>query len=199
MKKTLITLAISICSTSSFALEFLGQTLENTPRHTLHQLLIENGGKVVKETPLSTTYRLQGKSDSNIPYATWAKIFYAPNEQFVGLNLGFPYDQTYYLNIRRGLLEKYGRPTTNGSFSNRSNFTNEFFSGDVKWVFPNKTSIEYNAPHVPSLEPREIRSLNLPNTTMSLFYRHDARSEELKNALKEQHYKSEEKKIKKVF
>lgn len=185
IKKLILSLLVITSSLSANALEFVGTQLENLNRTQLDKLLVAQGGKKDKEDNLTTLYNMKG---SKIPYAIWAKAYYNFDNQFVGLQIGFPYDAHSHIGIRKNLEEKYGK-------SSRSDFTGKYFFDKTEWKFSNKTSIEYNADSFLRLSGID-RSYN---TNMYIFYRHDERRNKLVEELKNQHLKQEQNKLKGVF
>lgn len=185
IKKLTLSLLIITSSFYANALEFVGTQLENLNRTELNQLLISQGGKKETEDNLTTVYNLKG---GKIPYAIWAKAYYNFDNQFVGLQIGFPYDTHNYIGIRKNLTEKYGK-------SNNSSFNEKLFFNKAEWKFSNNTSIEYNSDSFLKISGIDRRY----NTSMYIFYRHDARRNKLVDELNKQHLKQEQSKLKGVF
>lgn len=195
-KKLMLSLSLVLFSNHLFAMEFLGQTLEDLNRVQLTALLKQNGATTFKQEKLVDTFTLE---KGKIPYAKWGQAYYNFQGEFVGLKIVFSYQDDTLINLRTTLVQKYG---TNyiykeffGEHSNSKALEKPLFFDSAKWKFPNNTSIEYNAKS--SDQPRIDN--NLATSFSFLFFRHEGRKIALIEKLKEQSAQSDATKFKGVF
>ena len=193
-KKIIITLITLLSFHSAFALEFLDTTLENLNRTELKELLIHNGAKLTKKDTLVDTFSLK---NSKIPYAEWALAYFNPKGDFVGLKIGFGYDDHNLINLRKALVKKYGSNYVFteffGEHLNSNALDKDFFSDKAIWKFANNTSIEFNSSTFDQNRLSDLSSFAF------LFFRHDERKSILINQLKEQSKRTDDDKFKGVF
>lgn len=195
LKKILVATSLFLSVNSAFALDFLGVTLEDLNRKEMTEVLKKNGAKLKNKESLIDIFSLK---TSKIPYAEWAVAYYNKKNEFVGLKIGFDYDDHNLINLRKTLVEKYGRQYKVKDFFKESpghdELEKKLFNDIAIWKFPNNTSIEYNADgHEQYDNPRDLESYAF------LFFRHDARKEELLEQLSEDSKKNDDKKFKGIF
>lgn len=197
IKKIILTLALFSSSLTANALEFLGFKLDNATHQEIHQLLINNGASLKNKNPLSSVYIVKG---NKIPNASWIKTYFNDEDKFIGLQIGFPYQKTSTLPMRRALTEKYGHPVKGeGGFNTVDGFsTKDSYHSVAVWKFPDGTSITYDADIFQEV-PEDIKRDRSLSTNIIITYRHDKRKAELVKKLKEQSYQNEKNKIKQVF
>lgn len=186
LKKTIITMSLSLYAFSVSALDFMGKNINEMNEQQLHSFLTSNGAKRKSTNGLVSVYNLKG---SKIPMAYGARLFVNENKEFVGLQILFPYDSQSYINLRKILAEKY---TLDKEFSDK------YFFKVKTWKLPDNTSIEYNADLFKQIDlDGGITGFNKSN--MFMFYRNDARRNQLINNLKNQQYEAEKDTLKNVF
>lgn len=98
IKKIILALALFSSSLTANALEFLGFKLDNATHQEIHQLLTNNGASLKNKKPLSSVYIVKG---NKIPNASWIKTYFNDEDKFIGLQIGFPYQKTSTLPMRR--------------------------------------------------------------------------------------------------
>lgn len=188
-------------STQVFAVDFLGTNLNDLHRPELTQLLIQNGAKSKKKDSLVDTFSL---AHSKIPYATWAKAYYNQNNEFVGLKIIFGYEPQDLINLRQELFNKYGSNYTESGFSNifehttAYTLTQQYYTGVATWKFNDGMSIQYDQSAMDQNQFGED-GINGIYGVAFLFFRNDAKRNQLINDLKEKSQQVDSTKFKGVF
>jgi hypothetical protein len=139
--KSIIAASLAVLTSYSVhAQEFLCVSLENTTPEVLNKTLEKSGAKLVKNKS-NKLVNIYVFKHSLIPGATNAATYWNEKGEWVGLRVGFEYNQYENLGLRKNLVQKYGSPTKIVDFFGEKNevslFTKEHFFDKAYWNIGN--------------------------------------------------------------